>query len=275
MSNIEEQNFLSDDARFIGLDQIDGISREPVPTPEFVTAEASPRFKPKVATPPATSSSSSSSSSGGGSGGEDLKILNQKLRDVEAAIALLSAGRDGIKLRAEVAKHEPTDWSKVSEKQIFDLSVPVDIVDHTMPDYMKVQAKNSNYVLRWVQKVPRRLGPMRAMGYQYCTKDDIEGELNIAIEPDENGVYRFDDVILMKIEKRIYYGMLRRNYMRALNMVDPKKAHITARDKVVSQMKESRAEGSIDGRTDKTSKGDFDRYVDSNKLSVYAPGMEI
>jgi hypothetical protein len=165
---------------------------------------------------------------------------------------------------------KPIDWSKAKEADIFDMDVPIEVVGHELPDYMKVELKDSNFVPRWVQKMSRRLGPMKAKGYTFVKPEEIEGELNIAIEADENGVFRHDDVILMKIEKRTYYGMLRRNHMKALQMTDPKAAHKVAQDRIISDMQTARAEDRPAGTApDTTRPGDFERYAEKNKLEVY------
>lgn len=232
--------------------------------PEFVTQEQ-PRLRPKTASKPQVEAATKPLEASQ----DELKLLNSRIKDMENAIDLLKRGRDGIKLRAAEIERKPVDWNKIQERDIFDLDVNIDIIDHDMPDYMLVVPRDGNYVLRWVHKLPRRLGPMKVKGFQFCRVEDIEGELNIAMETDENGHIRFDDVILMKIKKSLYYGMLLANHRKALDMVDRKKAHQKERDRVIGDM---RMAESTDMPGDKTSAGDFDRYVGEKKLNVYIPG---
>lgn len=292
MSNSEELHMLNTTdmpadpvaSRFVGLGQDLGIERDPVPEVIEIQEPVS-TFKPKVPKPVSTSAV-------GVSGKENVKldealdtykveekrILDNKIKDMEAAIKLLIAGRDGIKLKAAQAETKPLDWAKIQEKDVFDLDVPIEPIGEDLPDYMKVELKDSNFVARWVQKMSRRLGPMKAMGYVYVTADEIEGELNLAIEPDENGVFRHDDVILMKIEKRRYYGLLRKNHMRALAMTNPKSAHKTAQQRVISDMQTGNTTTLPDGTgvaRENVRSGDFNEYAGKNKLSVYAPGFEL
>lgn len=195
----------------------------------------------------------------------ETEILTNKIAQMEEAIRVLMRGRDGVKLtNQQVPKPKPVDWNKMTELQVFDLDVPIETFGHDLPDYMNVKLKDNNFSLRWVQKMPRRLGPMKAKGFTFVRKEDIEGELNIAIEEDENGVIRFDDVILMKIPKQQYFGMLRANHERALKMVDPKAAHKTAAARVINDMKSSE-----DGA------GAYDKYAGAKKLAVFTPGYEI
>jgi hypothetical protein len=263
----------SPEDRIIGLDNDNGMMSPDVMAELAGTTPEQPKIQPKVAkatvvqgakvsetkTPPTNVNADADAKDE-----TDLDILNKRIRDMEAAIQLLVTGRDNIKLRAATIERKPIDWQKMNERDVFDLSSPIDVVDHQMPDYMNVECTDSNFVLRWVNKIPRRLGPMKAMGFRFCEKEDIKGELNIAIEANANGQFQFDDVILMKIEKRIYYGMLRKNHQRALNLVDPKKAHQTAKDRVVADM-----------RTTSDGSGEFDKRVAANQLSVYSPHFDL
>jgi hypothetical protein len=219
MSNEEQQQLDSMSDRFIMPE--DGMV-ETQDKPDFVTDEK-PRFKPKVPVAKADVDAPPVAVVADSQG--ELKVLNDRIRDMEKAMQLLKEGRDGIKLRAVAIERKPIDWNKIQEKDIFDLNVNIDTINHDMPDYMLIIPKDSNYVLRWVHKLPRRLGPMKAKGFQFAKAEDIEGDLNIALEVNANGQIQFDDVLLMKIEKRLYYGMLRANHKRAIEMVDQKKAH--------------------------------------------------
>lgn len=205
---------------------------------------------------------------------DEAAILRAKIADMEAAIKLLVQGRDNVKLKAAAMEKKPIEWSKLKESDVFDLDVPIDAIDQSTPDYMAVESADDNYVLRWVHKLPQRLGPMKGMGFQECTKEDIKGELNLSIEVNANGQFQFADVILMKIEKRLYYGMLRRNHERALKMVDARAVHKIARQRAMGDIRSgTTSEGvSSPGSVDA---GAFDRYVNEGKLNIYAPGIEI
>lgn len=263
-----------------------GIKREADPEPEFVTKTAAPRTtwadKVKAAAPkskpepqvevagvtlPATSAQEAS----------ELKILHVRLHEMDASLQLLLAGRDGVRLRAANIERKIVDWTKLKEQDIFDLSVPIEIVDHDMPDYMRVEPKDSNFVLRWVFKMGRRLGPMKAKGFQFAMPEDIEGDLNIAMEIDANGRIQFDDVILMKCEKRLYFGMLRKNHERAVRMVNPKLVHQEAKARVEGDMRSGTMhKDDPDAGKLSVATGAFDHYANNEsgqpKLNVYIPG---
>lgn len=204
----------------------------------------------------------------------EQKLLDKRIKDLERGIQVLMASKDNIMLRAASMPKVPIDWSKMSEKDVFDASIPMEIIDHSMPDYMKVEPKDPAYVLRWVHKLGRRVGPMKAKGFKFCTAADIEGEINIAIEVNADGRIQFDDVYLMMIDKATYYGMLRKNHLRAIAMTDPKKAHLFAKGRVEQELNNASKDSDI--ANDKTMSGDYSRYQsDKRKMDVYAPGYDI
>lgn len=296
MSNQEEAEFLNNvqlpgevketasdiDSRIIGLDNDNGL-RSPqelqtvtaAPQEPHIEMEK-PKFTPKLPPKkiveakeePVTEAEASTEDIRDA----EIRLLKQQMIDAANAIKLLVAGRDGVVLKPTP---KAIDWTKMSEKDVFDMSVPIQLVDHQMPDYMKVALKDSNFVPRWVQKLDRRLGPMKAKGFNFVREDEIDGELNIAIQVNADGIFQHDDVFLMKIEKRLYYGMLRANHERALKMVDPKAAHKIAQDRVINDMTSAKAEDSqTRGRDDRTQPGDYQRYANQtsngkSKLEVY------
>ena len=215
-----------------------------------------PKLKPKIASAPVEQKAEAKAPP---QSEDELRILNARIKDMETAMRLLQQGRDNVKLRAAAIERQPIDWTKIAEKDIFELDMPVELVDHTMPDYMNVVAKDSSMALRWVHKMPRRLGPVKAMGFQFAHKEDIEGELNVAIEENADGRLQSDDVILMMIPKRIYFGMLRKNHEKALSMVNPKQKHKIEKDRVMNDIRN-------------VNPGDFDRYAAKKQLEVYIPG---
>lgn len=228
----------------------------PAPATEAAVEPELPKLKPKIATASATPKAETKAET---QPEDELRILNAKIRDIENTMKLLQLGRDNVKLRAAAIERQPIDWTKVSEKDIFELDMPVELIDHTMPDYMNVEAKDSSMALRWVHKMPRRLGPVKAMGFQFAHKEDIEGELNVAIEENADGRLQSDDVILMIIPKRIYFGMLRKNHEKALSMVDSSKKHKIEKDRVMNDIRN-------------VNPGDFDRYASRKQLEVFIPG---
>lgn len=204
----------------------------------------------------------------------EKELLDKRIKDLERGIEVLMASRDNIMLRSASMPKVPIDWAKMQEKDVFDPNINIDVIDHSMPDYMKVEPKDSTYVLRWVHKNGIRLGTMKASGFKFCALEDIVGELNIAIEVNADGRIQFNDVYLMMMEKSAYYGILRKNWLRSVAMTDPKKAHLFAKGRVEQELNSAKPDKDIPN--DKTSSGDYSRYQsDKQKMDVYAPGFEI
>jgi hypothetical protein len=190
----------------------------------------------------------------------DQEVTVQRITALEQELKRLISGRDGVTVKAAPAK--PVDFEKLSEKDVFDLSIPIDVITHDLPDYVEVHLKDQNYVPRWVFKHSRRLGPMIAIGWTYVTEEDLAEKLKLEQPLDENGHFTLDDVVLMKCQKAKYFGQLRRNYLRTRAMVNPKEAHQIAAARVVADLKSAGT-------------NDYNKYASEGKLSVYAPGFDI
>jgi hypothetical protein len=191
------------------------------------------------------------------------KVTPERLAALEDAIRTLKAGQNGVRMRSAPVKPAPLDFTKLTESDVFDLDIPIEAVDHSVPEYLIVNLKDKNYVARWVHKAPRRLGPMKANGWTFITKEDLEDETIIEFAMDENGLYRYDDVIAMKCQKQKYFGQLRKNHERALAQVNPKLLHQKAKNAVEGALKQAPA-GGKQGKS-------YQDYVNAGQLEVYEP----
>lgn len=200
-------------------------------------------------------------------------VTPQRLKALEDAIRVLKAGQNGVKMSNAPKKPAPIDFTKISEADVFDLEIPIEAIDHGTPEYLTVNLKDKNYVARWVHKAPRRLGPMKAVGWTFITKEDLEDSTVIEFAMDENGLYRYDDVIAMKCTKASYFGQLRKNHERTLAQSNPKALHKRAQSAVQAAMNlpENIGLNEKTGHRDTSRAGDFDVYSKSNKLEVYEP----
>lgn len=201
------------------------------------------------------------------------EVTDQRIMALENEIRKLVAGQNGVKIGKEPKKLTPIDFSKISENDIYTVSsetgsfeVPIEAIDHELPEYLKVDLKDQSYSARWIHKTARRLGPMLASGWTYVSLEDLESDSAVRLKDtiDENGHIKFDDVILCKCPKVKYFGQLRRNHMRAVAQVDPKRHHELSK-KAVEGALASAAPGGRD------SKG-YRQYVQENKLEVFIPG---
>jgi len=225
------------------------------PASEPVAAPAQPAFKPFKGTPlsdvviqpkPAAKAEPTPEA--------------ERLANVEKMISQLLA--DTSKTVRIAMPTKELDYSKLDESAVYDLSIPIIAIEHGLPESMKVELQDPNYVARWVHVHPQRLGGMKAVGFTTVTREDLAVDLNLSIEPDENGAYRYVDTILMKISKAKYFGQLRRNHQNAVNAVRPDNAHAAGKQAIENYLQ---TEGGADAA----------RYMNDQKLSVYTPGGTI
>jgi hypothetical protein len=195
---------------------------------------------------------------------KDELLLFQRIQELEKSLKAMEQQRVNlIPGPPPPVKRTALDYSKLDEKDIFNLDIPIEVIDHDMPDYVKVELKDTSYVARWVNKNPRRLGPMKARGWDFVKPEDLATKLKIDLNVDENNQFRFDDVILMKCEKARYFGMLRANHERALLQVNAKEAHKVAKTRVQNDL-----------ATTPDGAGTYQKYTNEGKLEVYAPGFD-
>lgn len=188
----------------------------------------------------------------------DDQVTAARLKAMEQALKQLLAGQNGVKLK-DVPKQQPAlDFSKLSEKDVFDMNIPIEAIVMDIPEYVDVELADGNYIARWVNKHGRRLGQMKNFGFSYVTEQDLAKPLLLENSKNENGQFTLDDVILMKCSKQKYFGVLRRNLLRANSRVNPKEAH-----KVGKQLIENDLKG--------VSRADYDKYAGANQLNVYSP----
>jgi hypothetical protein len=192
----------------------------------------------------------------------DNEVTAQRIAEMERNLKALMEGKDGAKLKAKSEVKASIDFSKLSEKDVWDLNIPIQAIEHGLPDYLNVELLDSNYIARWVHKTPRRLGPMLSVGWTFVEPKDLANKLILEVKPNENGQYQHDDVLLMKLSKVKYFGMLRRNLLISQARVNPKTAHQIAKQRVITDMESA-------GRKD------YDKYSSEGKLNIYAPGFEI
>jgi hypothetical protein len=117
--------------------------------------------------------------------------------------------------KTEIAKAAEIDWSQVNENQVFDLSFQIPVIEHELPSYMEVHLKDQNYVARWCNRSPRRLGPLMASGYEFVTPEHWDESFPHILNFDGEGHLIMDDVVLLRVHKSRYFSALRRTHMKS------------------------------------------------------------
>lgn len=158
-------------------------------------------------------------------------------------------------------KEYVTDFSNIQEADIFRLDIPIQVIEHSTPEHLNVELRDSQLVPRWIHTSSMRLGAMKSNGFDYVVAEDLGKALSVEIKPDASGHFVFNDVVLMKAPKAKYYGQLRANFMRAQAMTG-KNLHDKMRKAVESEI------AHIDG---KDYSRDFAKYNKEGQMTTYAP----
>lgn len=155
------------------------------------------------------------------------------------------------------------DWTKITEKDIEDMSIPIEARPFSTDDSLGIDLKDQNYAARWVNKNPILLGKALAAGFTYVTEEDLASPLQVAISEDVNGHFLNLDVIAMKCPKRIYFAALRASFLRAVNTVSSLSSKKAAKNQAMHQLMKDAGAGVAE-------------EFESGKIGFYdASGIEI
>jgi hypothetical protein len=158
------------------------------------------------------------------------------------------------------------DWSKISEKDVFDLSVPIPVVTHDLPQYMTVFLNDSSLVPRWVHKFGPNIGPRLASGYRFMMKADWDSRYPIPLTFDAEGHYACGDVVALVVPKSIYYPALRRNYQKTALIQGKAKV----REELKKMMSPAAQEAIASGLLDPFGENLKEEVVDEKDMEVRA-----
>lgn len=190
--------------------------------------------------------------------------IQMRLDEMAKQLEQLKQGKDGVKVIKSSKKI--VDFSKITEKDVYDMSIPIEAIVHEIPDASLIKLKDPNYIGRWVSIHPIMIGKRKAAGFTYVTKEDLDENLLMDLDLDENGHYKYIDVVAMKIPKAKYFGALRTNQIRAMTVVNPKKAHEVGKAVAENEL----SKGFDPDDPGKKSYGrDFNDAKAQNKMEVY------
>jgi hypothetical protein len=168
---------------------------------EKVTLNKAPSEVPKVVAPEETKAPS----------GAELMELLQKVARLEAKVEAKPAAP------AQTPAPE-IDWSRVTEREVADLNFPIPVIEHELPEYMTVYLKDNSYIAKWSHITQRRIGRLLAEGYEYVTPEDWDQNFPQILKFDSEGHLTFDDVVAVKIHKSRFYGKIRRENEKAMQI---------------------------------------------------------
>lgn len=186
---------------------------------------------------------------------QDVLDLKKKIetKDAEAA--------------KKAAKSIPViDWTKITEKDITDLSIDIPVIEQEVPSYMDVHLIDKNYIPRWVNIMPQRIGVCMAEGYSYIKKEHMDPNYPILLQFDTSGNYSCGDVVCLRILKSRYYPAIKANYMRTMS--------IHGKNKLRKAVETGKSGVRLDKSGNEIMGGIEPEYIDPRVLDVYDPGDE-
>lgn len=142
---------------------------------------------------------------------KELLSLLAKVNELEKKVASKS---EAPKIQIDA----PIDWSKVTEQQVADLNFPIPVIEHEIPEYMTVYLKDQNYIAKWSHISQRRLGMLLAEGYERVKEEDWDENYPHILAFNAEGYLVYDDVIALKIYKGRYFGKVRRETLKAMQL---------------------------------------------------------
>lgn len=158
---------------------------------------------------------------------EAKKAESDRLAEIETSIKILQDGQAGLKASRQTLpkKKVEIDWTKITEKDAYDLSIPIEAISFEVPSYMDVHLRDKNWEPRWVNVNPARQGPMRLVGFIPVKEEDLDKPLALSIHKDAEGHYKYIDVILMRVHKSRLMAAYKNNYLRSILLTNPNKIH--------------------------------------------------
>lgn len=116
------------------------------------------------------------------------------------------------KQAAKEAKPPEVDWAKVTERQALDItnSLSIPVIEHDVPAYMDIRLADPEYLPVWANRDQRRLGQLFAEGYELLRKEHLASNFSLPLKFDSEGLYVYQDVIALRVHKRILFGKRRK-----------------------------------------------------------------
>lgn len=129
---------------------------------------------------------------------------------IEEAIEKILGAR-AKKVTTPPVSSEP-DWASVSERQALDISnsLSIPVIEHEVPAYMDIRLADPEYLSVWANRDQRRLGQLLAEGYEFLRKEHLASDFPLPLKFDSEGMYIYQDVVAMRVHKRILFGKRRR-----------------------------------------------------------------
>jgi hypothetical protein len=111
------------------------------------------------------------------------------------------------------------DWSKVDERAATDLSrdMYIPVIEHDVPQYLDIRLADPEYIAVWVNRNPIRISEKKAEGYELVEERHLAKNYPVPLKFDSEGMYVYEDVVAMRVHKRIIFGKRRRAVEMSVN----------------------------------------------------------
>lgn len=128
------------------------------------------------------------------------------------------------------------DYSTLGEADIYSKDVYIPVIEHELPDYMNIHLKDQEYVPVWANKDQRRLGALLAEGYEVLKKEHVAPGYQTPLKFSSEGTYEYQDVICLRVHKRIRFAKLRKIQEVSQNQLKPVKARANAKARLMEEV---------------------------------------
>ena len=128
-------------------------------------------------------------------------------KDLEDAIQRVLAKNR--KAHVEAAQPKEPNWATMTEREAYKASTYIPVIEHEVPDYMNIKLRDPEYEVVWASQDQRRIGQLMAEGYEYLKPEHVHPDFKLPLVFDSDKLYRYVDVIALRVHKRILYGKRR------------------------------------------------------------------
>ena len=135
----------------------------------------------------------------------------------------------------EFIPQEP-DYSTLSERDAFRQDIYIPVIEHDIPEYMNVELKDKEYLPIWVNRDQRQLGAKMAEGFELLKREHLPDGYNPPLKFDSEGLYVYQDVVCMRVHKRIRFAKIRKFYEISKNQLRPAQAQENAKSTLMEKV---------------------------------------
>lgn len=135
----------------------------------------------------------------------------QELEDTINRILGIQKSKEASAKASASGSPEP-DWTRISEREATDVtnSFNIPVIEHEVPSYMDIQLADPEYIAVWANRDQRRLGQLLAEGYELLKIEHVSPSFRIPLKWDSEGIYIYQDVIALRVHKRIAFAKRRK-----------------------------------------------------------------